>query len=94
MGMFKTLMVAGAGFSIALMVGEAKHPGSASETVQSTVNGVAPALSGAGFLAGDGLRATGPVIAGAKDAAQSSGLGQMLTPDTTIPAATQPDPVP
>lgn len=94
MGMFKTLMVAGAGFSIALMVGEARHPGSASETVESTVNGVAPAFSGAGVVAGEALRSTGPVIAGAKDAAQSSGIGQMLTPETTIPPASQPDPVP
>lgn len=68
-------------------------PEAADAGLQNMANGGSGVVTASGYVAGDALRATGPVIAGGRDALQSSGLGEMLTPDT-IPAATQPDPVP
>ena len=93
MGMFRTMGLFAAGFTVALAIGEAKHPGSAVETVEPTVQAGAATAQGAGALTGQVLAATGPAVAGAKTAIETSGLGEMLTPNT-IPPASQPDPEP
>ena len=69
------------------------NPEAADKGLENMVATGSGMSTGAGYVLGDTLRATGPVMAGAKDAVQSSGLGEMLSPDT-IPPANQPDPEP
>lgn len=90
MAILRTLGVAGVGFAVALAVGEAGTPGSANKTVAATVNGVAPVAQGAGVVTGEVFRSAGPAVAGAKDALQTSGLGGLLDPTSTVPGQVAP----
>lgn len=77
----RSLGVGAVGFLVALAIGEARNPGSASEVVETGVNTGAPFLQGAGVLTGEGLAATEPVAAGARQA--MNGLGTAVGPATT-----------
>lgn len=68
-------------------------PEAADKGLQNMTAGGSGVVTGAGYVAGDALRATGPVLAGGRDALQESGIGQMLSP-TSLPPAQQPDPEP
>ena len=79
-GALRTLGVGAVGFAVALAIGEARNPGTASQTVEATVNGAVPVVQGAGVLGGETLSATEPVAQGARNA--MSGFGQAVAPDT------------
>lgn len=68
------------GFAMALVVQEAKTPGSASQTVETTVNAAVPVVQGVGIFGGETLSATGPVAQGARNA--MSGFGQAVASPT------------
>ena len=86
-GALRTLGVGAVGFAVALAIGEARNPGTASQTVEATVNGAVPVVQGAGVLGGETLSATEPVAQGARNA--MSGFGQAVAPvggtDDTLP---------
>jgi hypothetical protein len=54
-GKGKVAGVFAAGFAVALAIGEARNPGTASQTVEATVNGAVPVVQGAGILGGETL---------------------------------------
>jgi len=63
---------------VALAIGEARNPGTASQTVEATVNGAVPVVQGAGILGGETLSATEPIAEGARNA--MSGFGSAVAP--------------
>lgn len=63
---------------MALAIGEARNPGTASQTVEATVNGAVPVVQGAGILGGETLSATEPIAEGARNA--MSGFGEAVAP--------------
>ena len=67
-----------AGFAVALAIGEDRNPGTASQTVEATVNGAVPVVQGAGILGGETLSATEPIAEGARNA--MSGFGSAVAP--------------
>lgn len=79
-GALRTLGVGAVGFAVALAIGEARNPGTASQTVEATVNGAVPVVQGAGVLGGETLSATEPVAQGARNA--MSGFGQAVASPT------------
>jgi hypothetical protein len=93
MGMFRTAGVCAISAAVTLAVVRAHSPEAADAATQDFASTGSQMFQMGGIIGGDALRAAGPVIAGGKDALQSSGLGQMLTPDT-VPPASQPDPEP
>ena len=80
-GVVRSLGVGAVGFAVALAIGEARNPGTASQTVEATVNGAAPVVRGAGILGGETLSATEPIAAGARNA--MSGFGSAVAPEAT-----------
>jgi hypothetical protein len=76
-GGMRKLGIGALGFAAALVVGEARNPGTASQTVESTVNGAVPVVRGGGVLAGETLSAGTPVFEGAREAI--GGLGMAAT---------------
>lgn len=72
-GALRTLGIGAVGFAAALAIGEARNPGTASQTVESTVNGAVPVVQGAAILGGETLSATEPIAVGARQA--MNGLG-------------------
>lgn len=97
MGLGKTIVggaiCAGLGWGAFALRAEATHPGITREVGTDTAKVGANTMSLGGSLGGSALRATGPVIAGAKDAAQQSGIGTLLTPPPTAPSNAVPPPV-
>lgn len=93
MAFVRTLGVFALGAGVMYMSVRGGDPEAADAGLSNMANSGSQIVTAGGYVAGDALRATGPVVAGAKDAVQSSGIGQMLTPDE-VPAATQPDPEP
>lgn len=89
-------LCAGVGWFSFGMKAESIHPGITSDVNKDAVKSFGSTASASGYMVGSVARATGPAVAGGKDALQSSGLGQMLTPPTTAaagavpPAADQP----
>lgn len=88
-GGLRTLGVGLVGFAVALAIGEARNPGSASDIVNTGVNAGVPVVQGAGVFAGESLAATEPVATGARQA--MNGLGTAVgTPEPstveTLPA--------
>ncbi len=74
----RTAGIGAVGFAMALIVQEAKTPGSASQTVEATVNAAVPVVQGAGILGGETLSATQPLAEGARNA--MSGFGEAVAP--------------
>lgn len=93
MGMLRTVGVFALGAGVTLAVVRANNPEVADKTLSDMGSTGGQMANVAGFMGGEVLRSTGPVVAGGKDALQSSGLGEMLTP-TTLPPASQPAPAP
>lgn len=93
MGVLRTVGIFGLGIGVTLLSVRAHSPETADAVTSDMASTGGQMFQGAGYVAGEALRSTGPVMAGGKDALQQSGIGTMLTPDT-IPAATQPDPAP
>lgn len=79
-GALRTLGVGMVGFGMALALREAKTPGSAVETLDTSLNVAVPLVQSAGVLGGETLSATEPVAQGARNA--MSGFGQAVAPDT------------
>lgn len=77
-GIMRNIGVGMLGFGMALVVREAKDPGSANETVADTVNVAVPLVQGAGILGGETLSATEPIAEGARNA--MSGFGSAVAP--------------
>ena len=77
-GKGKVAGVFAAGIAVALAIGEARNPGTASQTVEATVNGAVPVVQGAGILGGETLSATEPIAEGARNA--MSGFGSAVAP--------------
>lgn len=95
MGMARTFIggtvIAGCAWTAALYAVEAKHPGGTEGVNKLAYNQASQTMTLGGALGGSALRATAPLIRGAKDAAQQSGFGELLTPPTTVAGAgTQP----
>jgi hypothetical protein len=90
----RTIAVFALGAGVMYVSVRGSDPAAADRGLQNMTAGGSGVATAAGYVAGDALRATGPAIAGAKDAVQSSGIGEMLTPETTLPPAQQPDPEP
>lgn len=86
-GALRTLGVGMVGFGMALALREAKTPGSAVETLDTSLNVAVPLVQSAGVLGGETLSATEPVAQGARNA--MSGFGQAVAPgsstDDTLP---------
>jgi len=82
-GVVRSIGVGAVGFAVALAIGEARNPGTASQTVEATVNGAVPVVQGAGILGGETLSATEPIAAGARNA--MSGFGAAVA----VPEATE-----
>lgn len=81
-GALRTLGVGMVGFGVALALREAKTPGSAVETLDTSLNVAVPLVQSAGVLGGETLSATEPVAQGARNA--MSGFGQAVaTPTAT-----------
>lgn len=80
-GAMRTLGIGAVGFAAALTIGEARNPGTASQTVEATVNGAVPVVQGAGILGGETLSATEPIATGARNA--MSGFGAAVAPAGT-----------
>lgn len=70
------------GMGLAFWKAESYAPGVTQKSTQDAVHTGVPMVRGLGVMGGETLRATGPVMAGATDALQSSGLGSMLTTTT------------
>ena len=77
-GAMRTLGIGAVGFAAALAIGEARNPGTASQTVEATVNGAVPVVQGVGILGGETLSATEPIATGARNA--MSGFGAAVAP--------------
>jgi hypothetical protein len=93
MGVLRTIGVFGLGMGVTLAVVRANNPEVAEKTLSDIGSTTGQIASVGGYAGGEVLRSTGPVIAGAKAAAQQSGLGEMLSSDT-VPPANQPNPEP
>lgn len=93
MGLLRTVGIFALGAGVMYMSVRGSDPEAADDGLSNMTQSGSNMASAGGYFAGDVLRATGPVVAGAKDAVQSSGIGEMLTPQT-IPPASQPDPQP
>lgn len=81
----RTAGIGAVGFAMALIVQEAKTPGSASQTVEATVNAAVPVVQGAAILGGETLSATEPIAVGARQAMNGLGtaVGTNGAPGTT-----------
>lgn len=93
MPLLRTVGIFALGAGVMYMSVRGADPEAADDGLSNMASTGSNMATAGGYVVGDVLRSTGPVIAGGKDALQSSGLGQMLTPET-IPPASQPDPEP
>lgn len=93
MGLLRTFGVFALGAGVMYMSVRGSDPEAADAGLTNMTSSGSGVAHATGYFAGDVLRSTGPVVAGAKDAVQSSGIGEMLSPDT-VPPAQQPDPEP
>jgi hypothetical protein len=80
----------GLGVFVTLGQVRANNPEVADKTGTDLASSGAQVFGLGGSWGGSAIAATGGIMQGGKMALQSSGLGEALTPDTTIPAATQP----
>lgn len=84
-GVMRTAGIGACGFALALMIGEARNPGSAADTTSVAVNGAVPVLRGGGVLAGETMGAAAPAMQGAREALNGLGDAVGTSTEATLP---------
>lgn len=84
-GVVKTAGTLLCGFTLALVVGESRNPGSAADTSAVVVNAGVPVLRATGVMAGETMGAAAPAMQGAREALNGLGDAVGTAPQSTLP---------